>query len=114
MVSFDVIASDNVGVTSLSLTVGGTPVPLDDNGRGTYTASTLGQHWPSWRRPATPPATSARPTATLSVIDPTDTSAPTVSIAAPLQPGRDHLADRGRRAPSATATSCRGRSTKRR
>ena len=82
VVYIDAIASDNVGVTSLSLTVGGTPVPLDDNGRGTYTTSTPG--------PLTVTATAkdaagnpGTATATLSVIDPTDTSAPTVSIATP-------------------------------
>ena len=42
LVYFDVIARDNVGVTSIGLTVGGTPVVLGANGQDVYTASTLG------------------------------------------------------------------------
>ena len=33
--------------------------------------------------------------ATLAVVDPTDTSAPTVTISAPQRPGRDHVANTG-------------------
>ena len=82
LVYFDVIASDNVGVTSIGLTVGGTPVVLGTNGQGVYTASTLGQL--AVVATATDAAgLSGHADATLSVIDPTDTSAPVVSIASP-------------------------------
>ena len=66
----------------MSLTVGGTPVALGDNGQGSTPPARLG--------PLTVAATASdaagnpgTATATLSVIDPTDTSAPTVSIATP-------------------------------
>ena len=82
LVYFDVIASDNVGVTSIGLTVGGTPVVLGTNGQGVYTASTLGQL--SVVATASDAAGNiGTADATLSVIDPTDTSAPVVSIASP-------------------------------
>ena len=81
-VYFDVIASDNVGMTSIGLTVGGTPVVLSTNGQGVYTASTLGQL--SVVATASDAAgNTGMADATLSVIDPTDTSAPVVSIASP-------------------------------
>ena len=81
-VFFDVIASDEVGATALSLTVDSTPIVLDSNGRGHYDASTLGQL--SVVATAFDAAgLQGNATATLSVIDPTDISAPTVSIAAP-------------------------------
>ncbi|HEV3082404.1 MAG TPA: PKD domain-containing protein, partial [Gemmataceae bacterium] len=41
-VTFLVFASDNVGVTSLKLTVGTTNVPLDDKGQGQMTMTTAG------------------------------------------------------------------------
>ena len=36
---FDVLDSDKVAVTSLGLTVGGTPVVLGSNGQGQFTAN---------------------------------------------------------------------------
>jgi RHS repeat-associated protein len=41
-VTFVVSATDNVGVTGLGLTVGGNPVTLDANGRGTLTVNATG------------------------------------------------------------------------
>jgi RHS repeat-associated protein len=83
-VTFDVIASDNVGVAALSLTVGGQPVPLGANGLGTMTFTT-----PNINIAVVATATDyagnvGTANATLAVVDPTDTSAPTVSIASPV------------------------------
>jgi large repetitive protein len=82
LVYFDVIASDNVGVTSINLTVGGAPVTLGANGQGVYIASTLGQ-LAVVAKASDAAGNVGEADATLSVIDPTDTSAPTVTIASP-------------------------------
>ncbi len=81
VVSFQVIASDNVGVTSLGLTVGGTAITLDGSGRGQFTPTIAG--------PLAVVATAGDAAgltgtadASLDAIDP-NASAPTVAIASP-------------------------------
>ncbi len=84
VVSFDVIASDPVGIQSLSLLVNGTPVPLDDNGRGTYTATTIGLSLPVVATATNLDGLTSTANSSLEVINPADTSAPTVSLTAPV------------------------------
>ena len=83
VVSFDVIASDDVGVASLKLLVNGTPVALDDNGRGQYNATTLGLSLPVVATATDAANNVGTANATLAVIDPTDNQAPVVAISAP-------------------------------
>jgi large repetitive protein len=84
VVYFDVIASDDVGVTSLTLTVGGAPVALSPDGEGQYT--TPGTYGPLDVLATAGDAAGnvGTATATLEVVDPTDNQAPTVAIASPL------------------------------
>lgn len=75
-------ATDDIAVESLVVTVGGTPVPLDRNGRGTFQANHAGV----FNVVATATDTSGnRGTAgaTLQVRDPSDVNAPTVLITTP-------------------------------
>jgi RHS repeat-associated protein len=75
-----VSATDNVGVQTLGLTVNGMPVALDTNGRGTVTLSQAGAF--DVVATATDAAgNTGRATASLLVIDPTVTGAPTVALA---------------------------------
>jgi RHS repeat-associated protein len=81
-VTFVVNATDNVGVTALSLTVGGTHVGLDASGRATLTMSHAGDV--SIVATATDAAGNVgTASSTLSVIDPSVTNPPTVSIDTP-------------------------------
>src|SRR5262249_40627119 len=76
-------ATDNVGVDHLVLTVGGTNVALDSKGAATIPADTVGSFAvvaSAYDAAGNPPATAS---ATLQVIDPTETSDPVVGIAAP-------------------------------
>ncbi|QEL14866.1 fibro-slime domain-containing protein [Limnoglobus roseus] len=77
-----VFASDNVGVTGRTLTVNGSTVALDANGTATFTPSAAGVV--SFVATATDLAgNSASATGGLSVSDPTDLVAPTVTITGP-------------------------------
>jgi RHS repeat-associated protein len=81
-VTFVVNATDNVGVTALSLTVGGTHVALDTTGRATVTMSTAGDV--SVVATATDAAGNVgTASGTLTVIDPRVTNPPTVSFDSP-------------------------------
>src|SRR5262249_43571943 len=78
-VTINVTATDDVGVASLSLTVGGGVIALDTNGRATLPVPKAGQF--AVVAQATDAAGNpGQATATLSVIDPTDTQAPTVDL----------------------------------
>jgi RHS repeat-associated protein len=81
-VTFVVNATDNVGVTALDLTVGGTHVALDATGRATLTMSTAGDL--SVVATATDAAgNTGTASDTLSVIDRSVTNPPTVSFDTP-------------------------------
>jgi RHS repeat-associated protein len=81
-VTFIVSATDDVAVQSLTLTVGGTPLPLDANGQATMTASQVGQL--AVVATATDPAgNQGTASDTLTVINPQVTTAPEVAITAP-------------------------------
>ncbi len=82
IVYFDVIASDPVGIAALGLTIDGTAIALDSSGRGQYDAATLGQ-LAVVATATNDDQLSSTADATLSVIDPTDTSAPVVAISTP-------------------------------
>jgi RHS repeat-associated protein len=78
-VSFVVMASDNVGVTSLGLTVGGTVLPLSATGQATLKLDHAGSL--DLVATATDAAgNTGKFTDTLLVIDPTVTGAPTVTV----------------------------------
>ncbi|GEM_PF-1525877 len=78
MATVVVTASDNVGVTALMLTVGGTVVPLDANGRASVPMNSVGAF--DIRATAQDGSgNTGQATATLVVRDPTVTGAPTVS-----------------------------------
>ncbi len=82
MVTFQVLASDNVGVTSEVLTVGGTIRVLDANGTATLKVTQAG----SLNVLATASdlaGNTAKATASLVVFDPSVTGAPNVAIASP-------------------------------
>jgi RHS repeat-associated protein len=78
-VSFQVVATDNVGIANLQLLINDTPVVIDSNGVASFTATTKGVitakavalDWAGNRGEAT---------TTVNVLDPTDTEAPTVSL----------------------------------
>ncbi len=81
-VTFQVLATDNVGVASEVLTVGGTIVPLDSRGTGTYKVSQAGDL--AIVATANDAAGNVgKATATLTAIDPTVTGSPTVDISSP-------------------------------
>jgi RHS repeat-associated protein len=80
--TFVVTATDDVGVQTLGLTVGGSPVPLDANGRATLTMSTVGQF--DVAATATDAAGNVgRATTQLTVINPKVTGSPTVALTGP-------------------------------
>jgi RHS repeat-associated protein len=79
---FLVLATDNVGVQTLGLTVGGVHVALDANGRASVPMTTAGQV--AVVATATDAAGNAgQATGTVTVIDRNVTNAPTVAITAP-------------------------------
>jgi RHS repeat-associated protein len=81
-VTFLVSAADNVGVTALDLTVGGTPVALDPTGRATLTMNNAGDI--SIVATASDAAGNiGTASGTLSVINPSVTNPPTVSFDTP-------------------------------
>jgi RHS repeat-associated protein len=81
-VTITVNATDNVGVSSRTLTVAGSPVSLDAHHRGQYTPTAPGLI--AVEATATDPSGNVgSATGTLSVRDPTDTTPPVVSIASP-------------------------------
>jgi YD repeat-containing protein len=88
LVYFDVIASDAVGVTALSLTVGNatvgyTTIPLSADGKGQYVAPASPETFTVTATAANAAGLQDQATATLQVVDPTDTKAPSVGITAP-------------------------------
>jgi RHS repeat-associated protein len=81
-VTFVVTATDDVGVQTIGLTVGGSPVPLDANGRATLTMNTVEQV------DVVATATDAAgnmgtATSSLTVINPNVAGAPTVALTTP-------------------------------
>jgi RHS repeat-associated protein len=81
-VTFVVTATDDVGVTALNLTVGGTPVALDATGRATVTMKTAGNI--SVVATATDAAgNTGTDSHTLTVINPQVTTSPVVSFDTP-------------------------------
>jgi RHS repeat-associated protein len=84
--TFLVTAVDNVAVQSLTLTVAGMPVLLDSSGRATITMTTAGDL--AVVATATDPAGNVgTASSTLTVIDPTVNSPPTISFDSPASDG---------------------------
>jgi RHS repeat-associated protein len=82
-----VTATDNVGVTSMTLTVNGTPIPLDPEGRATLPDATVG----SFTVVATASDAAGNvgtDSQTLVVINPQVTNAPVVAITTPADNGQ--------------------------
>jgi RHS repeat-associated protein len=78
-VSFQVIATDNIGVANLQLLINDTPVVIDSNGVASFTATTTGVI--TAKAVALDGAGNrGEATTTVNVSDPTDTEAPTVSL----------------------------------
>ena len=78
-----VSATDNVGVSELSLTVGGMPLPIDANGQALFHAATAGSFTVQAR--ATDAAGNLQTVSSpLSVFDPTDADAPLATITSPF------------------------------
>jgi RHS repeat-associated protein len=80
--TFVVTATDNVGVTALGLTVGGTHVALDPTGRATLTMNTAGDIGVV-ATVSDAAGNAGTASATISVIDPRDTNPPAVSFDTP-------------------------------
>lgn len=81
-----ILATDDVGVQAMNLTVNGTPVALDASGRGSVTMSQAGQF--DLLATATDAAgNTGTAGATLLVIDPSVTGAPVVSLTSPANGG---------------------------
>jgi RHS repeat-associated protein len=81
-VTFAVSATDNVGVTGLSLTINGSPVPLDNAGRVTLLAEPAGDY-AIVASASDAAGNTGLATTTLTVIDTSDTQAPTVDLTSP-------------------------------
>jgi RHS repeat-associated protein len=82
LVGLRVLAADNVGVASMTLTVDGTPVAINAAGTASVAADVLGDH--AVVATATDAAGNVVSAAeTLQVVDPTDMEAPRLSIASP-------------------------------
>lgn len=81
-VGFRVVATDDVAIAQLSLTINGQPVALDANGVGTFTPSTGGVQ-PFVATATDTSGNVGAATASLPVADPNDTTAPTVAITNP-------------------------------
>jgi|694.fasta_scaffold16546_2 RHS repeat-associated protein len=78
-VSFQVVATDNVGIANLQLLINDTPVVIDSNGVASFTATTTGVI--TAKAVALDGAGNrGEATTTVNVLDPTDTEAPTVSL----------------------------------
>ena len=78
-VSFQVVATDNVGIANLQLLINDTPVIIDSNGVASFTATTKGVI--TAKAVALDGAGNrGEATTTVNVLDPTDTEAPTVSL----------------------------------
>ena len=78
-VSFQVVATDNVGIANLQLLINDMPVVIDSNGVASFTATTTGVI--TAKAVAIDAAGNrGEATTTVNVIDPTDTEAPTVSL----------------------------------
>jgi RHS repeat-associated protein len=75
-------ATDNVAVQTLNVTVGGTPLALDADGSGSLVVSQAGQ-FPVVATATDPSGNVGTATATLIVIDPHVTGAPTVAFTTP-------------------------------
>lgn len=81
-VQFHVVATDNVGVDSLTLTVAGQVITLDSNGRGSLVPSTSGNQ--TVEATATDSSGNAgTTTSSLLVLDPNDVDGPVVAIDSP-------------------------------
>ena len=78
-VSFQVVATDNIGVANLQLLINDTPVVIDSKGVASFTATTIGV---ITAKAVALDAAGNRGEAntTVNVLDPTDTEAPTVSL----------------------------------
>src|SRR5439155_27364451 len=81
-VTFLVFGTDNIGVTSLALTVNSVNVPLDSKGQAVITENTAGSYSISATTKDAAGNVSAAATATLTVSNLTGTP-PTVSVTAP-------------------------------
>ncbi len=81
-VTFVVTATDNVGVRTLELTVGGVAVPLDGGGRATLPMNTAGS-FAVVARATDAAGNTGQASTTLTVIDTSDQQPPTVAITAP-------------------------------
>ncbi|OPF18912.1 hypothetical protein B1L04_05655 [Microcystis aeruginosa KW] len=78
-VSFQVSATDNVGIANLQLLINNTPVVIDSNGVATFTPTNPGVI--TAKAFASDAAgNKAEATTTVNVLDPTDTEAPSVSL----------------------------------
>ncbi len=78
-VSFQVAATDNVGVANLRLFINNNPISIDSLGVATFTATNIGVI--TARAIASDLAgNNAETTTTVNVLDPTDTEAPSVSL----------------------------------
>ncbi|MFM6135265.1 MAG: putative Ig domain-containing protein, partial [Sphaerospermopsis kisseleviana] len=78
-VSFQVVATDNIGIANLQLLINDTPVVIDSNGVASFTATTTGVI--TAKAVALDAAGNrAEATTTVNVLDPTDTEAPTVNL----------------------------------
>ncbi|NCS57186.1 MAG: RHS famlily protein, partial [Microcystis aeruginosa G11-04] len=78
-VSFQVSATDNVGIANLQLLINNTPVVIDSNGVATFTPTNPGII--TAKAFASDAAgNKAEATTTVNVLDPTDTEAPSVSL----------------------------------
>lgn len=82
-VTFLVVATDNVGVASISLTLGGVAVPIDAAGRGNVTLNNAGDIEVVARATDTAGLFSTA-SGFLTVIDPSDTNPPDVDLTSPL------------------------------
>ncbi len=83
LVVFHVDASDNVGIKTLSLTVGGTNVPLDAHGDGRLLMAAIASNIPIVATATDLAGLTSQATDSLNVINPADSSAPTATISSP-------------------------------
>ncbi len=83
LVVFHLDASDNVGIKALSLTVGGTNVPLDAHGDGRLLMAAIASNIPIVATATDLAGLSAQANDSLNVINPADSSAPTATISSP-------------------------------
>jgi RHS repeat-associated protein len=81
-VKINVTATDDVQAQRMTLTVGGVPVSLDAHGSATVTMDTIGL-FDAVATAVDPAGNVGTATATVRVVDPTDTTGPTVQITSP-------------------------------